>query len=54
MHGMTEDAITSLTVASPIALTVKAFGISSESKLSLLFATHPPIQASIAALQTPA
>jgi heat shock protein HtpX len=30
---------------------VKAFGISSESKLSQLFATHPPIQARIAALQ---
>jgi len=30
---------------------VKAFGISSESKLSQLFATHPPIEARIAALQ---
>jgi heat shock protein HtpX len=34
--------------------TVKAFGISSESKLSQLFATHPPIQARIAALQASA
>ena len=31
---------------------VKAFGISSESKLSQLFATHPPIEARIAALQS--
>jgi heat shock protein HtpX len=30
---------------------VKAFGISSESKLSQLFATHPPIAVRIAALQ---
>jgi heat shock protein HtpX len=30
---------------------VKAFGISSESRLSQLFATHPPIEARIAALQ---
>jgi heat shock protein HtpX len=30
---------------------VKAFGISSESKMAQLFATHPPIQQRIAALQ---
>ena len=30
---------------------VKAFGISSESRLAQLFATHPPIEARIAALQ---
>jgi heat shock protein HtpX len=30
---------------------VKAFGISSESRLSQLFATHPPIEERIAALQ---
>ena len=34
--------------------TVKAFGISSESKLSQLFATHPPIATRIAALQASA
>jgi heat shock protein HtpX len=33
--------------------TVKAFGISSESGLARLFATHPPIEARIAALQAP-
>ena len=33
---------------------VKAFGISSESRMSQLFATHPPIEARIAALQGPA
>ncbi|HEY3074659.1 MAG TPA: protease HtpX [Burkholderiales bacterium] len=33
---------------------VKAFGISSDSRLSQLFATHPPIQVRIAALQAPA
>jgi heat shock protein HtpX len=33
---------------------VKAFGISSESKLSQLFATHPPIALRIAALQASA
>jgi len=32
---------------------VKAFGISSESGLARLFATHPPIEARIAALQNP-
>jgi heat shock protein HtpX len=32
---------------------VKAFGISSESGLAQLFATHPPIEARIAALQAP-
>jgi heat shock protein HtpX len=31
---------------------VKAFGINSESGLGRLFATHPPIQERIAALQT--
>jgi heat shock protein HtpX len=31
--------------------TVKAFGISSESRMAQLFATHPPIDARIAALQ---
>jgi heat shock protein HtpX len=31
--------------------TVKAFGISSESGLAQIFATHPPIEARIAALQ---
>jgi heat shock protein HtpX len=31
---------------------VKAFGINSESSLGRLFATHPPIQERIAALQT--
>ncbi len=31
--------------------TVKAFGISSESGLARIFATHPPIEARIAALQ---
>ena len=31
---------------------VKAFGISSESKLAQMFATHPPIQVRIAALQS--
>jgi heat shock protein HtpX len=30
---------------------VKAFGISSESKLAQMFATHPPIEVRIAALQ---
>ena len=30
---------------------VKAFGISSESRLAQMFATHPPIQVRIAALQ---
>jgi heat shock protein HtpX len=30
---------------------VKAFGISSDSRLAQLFATHPPIEARIAALQ---
>ena len=34
--------------------TVKAFGISSESGLAQIFATHPPIQVRIAALQAPA
>lgn len=33
---------------------VKTFGISSESGLARLFATHPPIEARIAALQSPA
>jgi heat shock protein HtpX len=33
---------------------VKAFGISSESGLARLFATHPPIEERIAALQSPA
>ena len=33
---------------------VKAFGISSESRMAQLFATHPPIEARIAALQAPA
>jgi heat shock protein HtpX len=33
---------------------VKAFGISSESRLAQLFATHPPIEARIAALQAAA
>jgi heat shock protein HtpX len=33
---------------------VKAFGISSESRLAQLFATHPPIQERIAALQASA
>ena len=33
---------------------VKTFGISSESGLAQLFATHPPIEARIAALQAPA
>ncbi|HEX7052728.1 MAG TPA: protease HtpX [Burkholderiales bacterium] len=33
---------------------VKAFGISSESRMARLFATHPPIEARIAALQNPA
>jgi heat shock protein HtpX len=33
---------------------VKAFGISSESGLGRLFATHPPIEERIAALQNPA
>ena len=32
---------------------VKAFGISSESGFAQLFATHPPIEARIAALQAP-
>lgn len=32
---------------------VKTFGISSESGLAQLFATHPPIEARIAALQAP-
>ena len=32
---------------------VKAFGISSESGIAQLFATHPPIEARIAALQAP-
>ena len=32
---------------------VKAFGISSESGLAQIFATHPPIEARIAALQAP-
>src|SRR5919197_5281411 len=32
---------------------VKAFGISSDSGLAQLFATHPPIEARIAALQAP-
>ena len=31
---------------------VKAFGISSESRLAQMFATHPPIQVRIAALQS--
>jgi heat shock protein HtpX len=30
---------------------VKAFGINSDSKLFHLFATHPPIEARIAALE---
>ena len=34
--------------------TVKAFGISSESGLAQIFATHPPFQVRIAALQAPA
>jgi len=34
--------------------TVKAFGIDSRSGLAHLFATHPPIEARIAALQAPA
>jgi heat shock protein HtpX len=33
---------------------VKAFGISSDSGLAQIFATHPPIEARIAALQSPA
>jgi heat shock protein HtpX len=33
---------------------VKAFGISSESRMARLFATHPPLEARIAALQAPA
>ena len=33
---------------------VKAFGIASESRLAQLFATHPPIEARIAALQASA
>jgi heat shock protein HtpX len=33
---------------------VKTFGISSESGLAQIFATHPPIEARIAALQSPA
>jgi heat shock protein HtpX len=33
---------------------VKAFGISSESRMARLFSTHPPIEARIAALQAPA
>jgi heat shock protein HtpX len=33
---------------------VKAFGIASDSGLARLFATHPPIEARIAALQNPA
>ena len=33
---------------------VKAFGISSESGLAQIFATHPPFQVRIAALQAPA
>ena len=33
---------------------VKAFGISSESRMAQLFATHPPLEARIAALQAPA
>jgi heat shock protein HtpX len=33
---------------------VKAFGISSESGLARLFATHPPIEARIAALESAA
>jgi heat shock protein HtpX len=32
--------------------TVKTFGISSESRLSQMFATHPPIEVRIAALQS--
>src|SRR5689334_5090169 len=32
---------------------VKAFGISSDSRLAQIFATHPPIEARIAALQAP-
>ncbi len=32
---------------------VKAFGISSESRLAQMFATHPPIEVRIAALQAP-
>ena len=32
---------------------VKTFGISSESGLAQIFATHPPIEARIAALQNP-
>ncbi len=31
--------------------TVKTFGISSDSGLAQIFATHPPIEARIAALQ---
>jgi heat shock protein HtpX len=31
--------------------TVKAFGINTDSKLFHLFATHPPIEARIAALE---
>ena len=34
--------------------TVKAFGIDSRSGLAHLFATHPPIEVRIAALQAPA
>jgi len=33
---------------------VKAFGISSDSRLAQIFATHPPIEARIAALQATA
>ena len=33
---------------------VKAFGIASDSRLAQIFATHPPIEARIAALQAPA
>ena len=32
---------------------IKAFGISSDSRLAQIFATHPPIEARIAALQNP-
>ena len=32
---------------------VKAFGISSDSRLAQMFATHPPIEVRIAALQSP-